>query len=189
MQLKPLFLIPLFLTLLFLLNYYEWKYLLAPTQAESLSFYQFFTFNFLLWTIIHLAKFVLLSIIIYAVSLLFTIESSGAARFKEIVGLVVLLEFVFLFQKIYKIIYLEVVNNNYSRYEVINFSPPFLQMGMPGNFLHAFFTELNLFTLVYLICMLIGFKTIFSIQLKKASLLVALSYLLPLALFVAIRPW
>ncbi len=190
MNIKPGILLLAFFVLLFLLNYYDLFHILDPVRTglekrPTLSMYVLYNFSFRV--IFYGFKFFILASLFYGCSVFFNLKyDSESSLFKEVFSLVVLLEYIFLVEKIYKIIYFTFLDTDYTYNDYVEFYPLSLYAVNSNGFilLNKILKELSLFDLAYISAMIVGVKTIFDIPTYRSLLFAAVAYIVPLILWV-----
>jgi hypothetical protein len=191
MKLKPGFLILIFAVLLLIINYYDLFYVLYPVRSPefgkpTLSIY--LGVNFLPKVIYYLLKFFFISLLIYGISWAFKYrDETSPSAFKEILGLVISSEFIFILQKMYILVYFEFIETDYSFEDYIYFYPFTLYDADANKFhlVNQISKDLGLFDVIYILIMMAGLTRIFDISALRSSALVLTSYIVPLILWVA----
>lgn len=180
----------LFFLMVFLLNFYDLFFLLEPVRdvgigkKPTLGIYTFFNFSFRL--LFYCAKFfILVSIVHFFAIVLHNQDLSQALRMKALIILVILLEFILLSEKVYKIIYFEFVQRNYTFDDCYNFQG--LVLFEPdtgaGSFMSRLANELNAFHLVYCIALWFGLRALYKLNEVQTTLFFICAYFVPLLLW------
>ena len=182
-----------FFLLLFSINYYDFFYILGPVRSGQIGggnrpvlfTYVFYNFSFRL--IFYSLKFISLTLLLYGFSILWNLKSdNNPSLFKEIFSLVVILEFIYFFEKIYKIFYFEFINADYTFEDYIQFYPLsfYSSDSSSSSVLNQISKDFSVFDLVYIFFMILEVRSLFDISIERSIQFSMTSYVLPLIIWV-----